>query len=123
MVESGYFAHSMQITTFNAPFQSLHFDCSNEFKSLVHRQFLRQLIIHVSYLEFCSNMASWAFYTTILAVLLAEALGYPTTVPNSPEVCLKMTPGHGPSAQSSNSPFTVEVSKTNVKGGSIVQGT
>jgi len=59
----------------------------------------------------------------ILSAILAVAWSYPTTVPPSPEVCSKMTPGHGPSPQKSKSPYTIDVSTANVKGGNNVQVT
>lgn len=58
----------------------------------------------------------------VLSTMIVMAYTYPTTVPPSPDVCSKMTPGHGPSPQKSVSPYTLEVSSTQVKGGSIVQG-
>jgi len=49
-------------------------------------------------------------------------LPYPTGVPNTPEVCQGMTPGHGAAKQNSKAPYTVEASPRRAGKGENIQG-
>ncbi|ODN05539.1 putative defense protein 3 [Orchesella cincta] len=54
-------------------------------------------------------------------ILVGYVSCYPNYVPNSPDVCSKMIPGHGPRPQTTPSPYEIVLNKQSVFGGNNLQ--
>ncbi|CAL8097095.1 unnamed protein product [Orchesella dallaii] len=76
-----------------------------------------RILIRISKMGLKANMVLFVLWTMIISYVSC----YPNHVPNSPDVCSKMIPGHGPRPQPTANPFEIVLNKQSMLGGNNLQ--